>query len=70
MDNIRLLVDMGWSIEIKNSTFSLSIKISRLGETMTYDGTLYMSNPSNMSNLVTGGILVNLYKELFEEVKK
>ena len=70
MDNIRLLVDMGWSIEIKNSTFSVSITISKLFETMTYDGTLHISDPSNTYNLIAGKILVNLYKELFEEANK
>lgn len=67
METLLLLIDMGYSIEIINKPFLITIKLTKGKEVLAYDQNLYMSNPGSHSSLVVGGLLVNLYKEMFEK---
>jgi hypothetical protein len=67
MEILLLLIDMGYSVEIINNPFLITIKLTKGKEIFAYDQNLYMSNPECNSSIIIGGLLVNLYKEMFEK---
>ena len=66
-DILFLLMDMGYSIEIINKTFTVAIKLTKAGAIIAYDQNLYVSNPENPSLMIAGKLLISLHQELIKK---